>query len=481
MALDPNIILGAQTVYPQFNPMNALQQASSMQAFQTQQRNALLAQKAQEKAEQVNALLAQPGAIDEKTGIIAPKALEEAYKIDPKLGQEYTLKNQTIHRAESQDELAGLQIDQAKSEIGMAQREAADQVVTEALDVYQAAMKQPGATQASALKAGQEVYSKGLQELMKAHAISEDQLHTEFKPVEMMAKSKGFKAEKAAADKEAREEKRLQISDRREREQESRDKQRFAVEMRKAQAPELNAQGGIGAYTAQDLDYLADQYNRTGKMPSGISSRKEDSGVRQAIIARATAKGVEGGGAGEMATYQTILKADQAALNQNIKLASMIDVSEGTAQNEIKLAKQALTVGGAFGPKIFNGSYNSFRRNVGDSSKIGPVDTALETLGQEYIKVMTTSSGTGNAMSTDAATRNVKRFLDADIPVKTLLANMDMMQQSMAGRKKVIQTEQELLKNQIKTMPGSANAKPGAAPKPGSRLKYDAQGNLVPA
>jgi hypothetical protein len=464
MALDPNIILGVNQQFQQFNPMQGLQQANMLQSLRQQQIQMQTAAQSAQKAQQLNDVLSADGAIDPDTGAFSRNALVAAAKIDPMQAQQLFQSNAAAMQRQTL-------IEKGKRDMASDVMTTTGDAMATVEEVYQEELDKKGVTPEQARAKAQAIWDDRLKDPEFQQTVGESikTIPKTFDPVKWAANPKyqewllNYKKTEAQVEKA-------------DKYMTGRGGAGRATAAAAGAAPGGKAprtDGGVAGYTSQDIDYLADQYILLQKMPSGVSGRKEDAALRRAIIERAAQKGQAAGGAGAVVATQESLKANRKAFEQNVTLQSAINSAEATAQNEINIVKGALSAGGAVGPQALNRPLNQLRREF-SSDKIGPLDTAISSLAAEYIKVLTTKSGAGGGTTTDAARRETERYLNPNLPVSTILANMEIMRRSMEGRKTAIQAEQDRLRSQI----GGATITPPAASK---KMRYNpATGQLEP-
>ncbi len=468
MALtDPSIILG---INPPQQPNNLLSMYSQVQALKAQQGELAQQQKAAQTQNQLRAIFTDPENIDPDTGLPKAAAIGQVMKLDPNVGLKLFEGVAQAKNTEAESQIHHADIVSKKNDM-------ADTARSAALESYDTDLAN-GVPVEQAKKNAQTVYGDGVDTLKKSGLFSKveaDAMPSDFDPVRMRVNSEKYQAwkeqqkkDKLAADKEADAVKR---ADRSETEREHHDSVMEALANRKENIVINNAKGGGGpTLDADGIDYVAQKYRETGVMPP-LGMGKAAAGMRSAIIQRAAemAKADGKGAAGDVATAADT-KATTAGMANLGKMRASVEQAEGNASKEADLVLSLVDKGGLpGGPSALGKWVQGARTGVFNDPDASKFQTAVESLKNEYVKVLSTQGGMSGGQSSDAARREADQYINPRLSKAQIKGNIEIMRQSMKNRTNAIAEA-------YKTEHDRLNPGAGGGTK---KLHYDAQGNLV--
>ena len=234
---------------------------------------------------------------------------------------------------------------------------------------------------------------------------------------------------------------------------------------------------GADSLDPQTLDYLADQYHAGRGLPS-LGNGKSSASIKTAIIARAVAKYGQGLDAGAAATQY---KADQGALTQLTKTRGMIDSFENTVQRNLGIVDGLIAKGpGTTGIPVLNRVQQHIRGQYAGDPDVTAWETALNSVTNEYAKVM--SGGTGSGPTSDNARAKAESLLDpmSHTPDQ-IKANMAIMSREMTNRRQGLDDEIKATQDRIsvnsQAVPSNSPSTPPTLPPKGASMN-DAQRTL---
>jgi hypothetical protein len=222
------------------------------------------------------------------------------------------------------------------------------------------------------------------------------------------------------------------------------------------------------AITDEALDKVAQYVIESGSLPSGFSRDREtirkvmnrvaeiESGVRQP---RASSTSM----AGTKADYT----ANADALKNFEKNAAQISLSEGTARGAADQALERSRTVDRTGVPVLNRWLIAGRQSIAGDPDVAAFNVAVETLKQEYIKVMTTNTGGGGQMNTDSAQRRMDHLLDMAQAPQQFDAAINQMKNDMAIRMRQVDQTRGEIRGRVRSGGGqqqSPNRNGGAAP-----------------
>lgn len=195
----------------------------------------------------------------------------------------------------------------------------------------------------------------------------------------------------------------------------------------------------------QAVKYLAQEFRRTGKMPSlGMKS----GGARNQIIVEAAREAFGEGktGADDVAD-QADTKANTQALAAITKTSKLVEAFERTAIKNSDLIVQNMDKGaGKTGVPVFDQWVRAGGAATGDPD-VAKFNTAVETFKNEYAKIM--SGATGAQGSTDASRREADGLINPNMSKAQIIANIALMKQEMNNRIGSLDEMHDALKQKI--------------------------------
>lgn len=216
--------------------------------------------------------------------------------------------------------------------------------------------------------------------------------------------------------------------------------------------------GGDNVLTGDALDYAAESYRKTGKMPSlGLGSSGAAGQNRSNIIKRATELAI-GNLSGKSVSQGTLaadvsladqldVKSAGTALTNISRIASSAEAYENTALRNMEIVKSKMPKGEAtnLGPWL-DRWVQSGRSEFGDPD-VPPYVTSLVTVANEYAKVM--SGSTGAQGSTVDSRREAAELLNAAQTTDQVINVMDVMKQDMENKKSAYRDQASELRGRI--------------------------------
>lgn len=459
MALDPGIILQANSQGPDPNTLVGLYDFA-----QTIKKN----REAEASQNALKAVYADPSNIDEN-GMPTGNALRQISQVDPNLGIKLygdvaAAKDKALERDAAEGDLI-----QKKSQ------HYADTVLIPSQEAYQATLDETGNKDA-AIKAGQAAMQQGRDQVAKDgwHSAEElDKHDTTFDPVKVDSQLSQFKdwrdqrketaAEKTRAEEEARKERadadRLALEDKQLAEREAHDRATEDVANRRVNVTVSTASAAPPLDDAA-IDYAADMYREKGQLPP-LGMGKAAAGLRAQIIERAAQKaGAEGGSAAGDVAGQADVKANTAGLLNLGKMRASVAQAEGNASKEADLVLSKLDKGGLpGGPSALGKWVQGTRTGVFNDPDASAFQTAVESLKNEYVKVLSTQGGMSGGMSSDAARREADAYINPRLSKDQIKANIAVMRQSMKNRTSAIEDAYAQTRDRL-----SSGGKPAVAP-----------------
>lgn len=431
-------------------------------------------------------IFSNPDSIDPTTGLPKPEAVRTVMQVDPELGMK--LQDQTL---ETQARL--MQAHHSQTEAGAQVFDFSSKVAGIGYNAYLDAQK-AGKPEQAAIAAGQTARNEAAQ---NNGGILSDQaeagiLGTPFDPQKALALARTNKEFVTASHDEANED----IATKREANTEEHDRALEGLANRRINIT-VNNQGGSPASAApgspedQALDYAAQQYRLTGKMPP-MGQGKAGASFRMAILERAAGQAKAGGGsaASDLATASDV-HATQTGLGQLARTAANVESFEGTATKEADLALSLLDKGSAkTGVPVLNAWVQSGRKAIGGDKDVSAFDAAITSFKNEYARIMSSPGGTGGVTSDSARHEADALINDAQTP-EQVRSVIDTMKKGMNNRIKSIKEEHDALVDKLKTSgkpaPSSANPEtPGTfnvgqvyRDGKGNKARYNADGTFT--
>lgn len=218
-----------------------------------------------------------------------------------------------------------------------------------------------------------------------------------------------------------------------------------------------------GQLTPDAIDYVAQQYVRTGELPR-LGMGAQGTRQRDLIINRAQQIEAETGATGDDAvTRHATIKAASASLGVLQKQEALVQAYEGTAQRNADLVLQlAPQGGGTTGSPVLNRWIQAGRQNIAGDPNVASFNNAIGTLADEYAKVM--SGGTGSQGATDSSRTEAYRRLNASSSPAQLESVITTMRQEMGNRISSMEEERGHLEDTIRGRGVPPSGTPVTAP-----------------
>lgn len=194
----------------------------------------------------------------------------------------------------------------------------------------------------------------------------------------------------------------------------------------------MTAKSGASAnlMTPEGLDYAAEQYYRTGKMPPlGNGS----AALKAQIVSAAAQKAKDEGNSAVAAVLNAQANAaNSSALTQISKQQAMVGAFEKNAAKNADIAVIKSAAVDRTGVPAFNRWVNAGRKEVAGDPAIAEFNAANETFVNEYAKVM--SGSMGNTPVSDAAREHAHEMLSTAMTHEQYVAVINLLKQEMGNR-----------------------------------------------
>lgn len=209
---------------------------------------------------------------------------------------------------------------------------------------------------------------------------------------------------------------------------------------------------GAANMTDQALQFAADTYRTTGKLPASMGRNPAmQARVLEKVAADAQASGDT---AGAIAARTAGLKASGQALDQNTKLEAATTSYYNTLdKNLTKLAELQGKVDGS-GVPLVNKVYRAWQQNVSGSPDVAAYVTYLNSAAAEFAKIQ--SGSLGNAPVSDAARKHADEIINKNMSTGQINAVIDAMRGEGNNRLSSIREEGQALRGALGTNAPSA-------------------------
>ncbi len=214
---------------------------------------------------------------------------------------------------------------------------------------------------------------------------------------------------------------------------------------------------------AQGLEFVAQQVANGGDMPA-LGMGKQAAVMRAKIISRAAqiAKGNGLSGA-DMPGVIADRKANAATLTTLTRMNGQVLQAEGTASRNADQVLRTMDKGAAgSGVPILNAWIQHGRSGVGGSPDVAAFDVAINTLANEYAKVITSSSG-GGGVTSDSARHEAMALINRAMTPTQLRSVITQMRTDMGNRKAALTEQINATKTALRAA-GSGNQGGGNVP-----------------
>jgi hypothetical protein len=198
------------------------------------------------------------------------------------------------------------------------------------------------------------------------------------------------------------------------------------------------------------LNFAADNYRKTGKLPGGFN---RSPATTAAIMARAAEQDKQAGGEG-IAANKANLDAYSKSLDKLQTNFQQTQAFEGTALRNMDRLQQTLKDIPDLGVRFANVPARQITAKMIGTDGMARFKTDLQTVQTEAAKVLNSSTGTGNL--TDSARHELQDIIDGNAPISAIMASMGELRIDMNNRTQSYQSEITDLQNRIKNVGGTA-------------------------
>jgi hypothetical protein len=220
-----------------------------------------------------------------------------------------------------------------------------------------------------------------------------------------------------------------------------------------------------GDMSDDEINFYANKIAAGGDLPT-LGMGKDAALLRRKILAKAADIAIDNHiSAGQSNLLHADLKANTHNLSQLGAIQNQVGASERTASlnmdQVLNLAPQA--VGGSV--PVFNRWIQAGRKNITGDPVVSKFNVALNTVANEYAKVMTTNTGSGGQTS-DAARNEAQSLINNAQTLQQLQDTIHQMRIDMANRSTALHSQRQILGGNISA--GLSNLAPagGGGPQP---------------
>lgn len=386
-------------------------------------------------------IFSTPGALD-ANGMPTPQAVQRVSQINPAYGMQLAGQIAAVDQKRAATKESALKTRQTIMTAAKAPAEAAYAAKTDALA--------NGASPQQADQAAAEAYSNARQEWLDSGLAAgyENLVPATYNPASVAGVALTPKDAISLREAQARQD---QAAENAKATQAYRDAMlgnasaRLGIEERTADR--LDAEANAANQAAESvgdsaIDYAAARYNMTGIMPSfGMS--KGAAALKVKILQRAAQMAQAAGETPDQASVtQMEGKAQQTALSAIDKQQALVSNYERTADKNADLALSASSKVDRSGAPAFNKWILGGRKSLAGDPSVAQFDAANNSFVEEYAKVMSGSSGGGQA-ATDSARARAHEMLNTAMTPDQYKAVIGILKQEMRNRIDAMNEERE--------------------------------------
>lgn len=228
---------------------------------------------------------------------------------------------------------------------------------------------------------------------------------------------------------------------------------------------------GASSMSDQAIQFAADTYRTTGKMPAGFARNP----AMQAKVLDRVAQDADATGdtAASIAAREQSRKASGMALDQITKLESNTMAAADTLDRNIKSLREYAGKVDSSGVPLLNKAYRYWQQGVQGSPDVAKLVTMLNAVEGEYAKISSGNFSSGGV--TEGAKRDAKDVINKYMNNGQIDAVAEAMTQEKENRLAAIRQQKESLQGQLST----------GAPKPGAQTPQasstPAAGKVMPS
>lgn len=213
-----------------------------------------------------------------------------------------------------------------------------------------------------------------------------------------------------------------------------------------------------------ELNFYAEKVAGGADLPP-LGMGKDAAVLRRQILAKAADialnQGITGG---QSNLLHSQLRANTSSLTALGKLQTFVNSAEDTASANADQVLHLAPKGVAGGIPLFNSWVQAGRKATGNPD-ISRFNLALDTLANEYAKVMTTNTGSGGVTS-EAAANRAHDLINHSQTLDQLKGVISQMRIDMGNRKTALARQNDILSGNISNAAGRVNAPPAAPAAP---------------
>lgn len=199
-----------------------------------------------------------------------------------------------------------------------------------------------------------------------------------------------------------------------------------------------------GPQNSQALDFVADNYRRTGQMPPELS---RSPGTITAVIQRAAQMDQQQNGGG-LAANSAEFKANSDSLKKLQGSLDAVTAFENTANKNIEMLKTAAQKIPDLGTRFANTPVRMFNASLLGDANMAAFKTALAPVQTEAAKILNSANLSGQL--SDSSRHELQEIVDGNMPYKSLVASLGVLQQDFKNRHDSTQAQIEDIQRRIR-------------------------------
>jgi hypothetical protein len=159
------------------------------------------------------------------------------------------------------------------------------------------------------------------------------------------------------------------------------------------------------------------------------------------------------------------VKAGASTLAKIENTRGMVKASEGNASKEADLVLSLVDRGGGNLPAWLNKPLQDLKVKGLGSTDAAELRTALESFKNEYVKVLSTTSGVSGGVTSDSARKEAEAFINDGLTIEQIKHNISVMKKSMANRSASLDEAYDSESRRVQDGKGGPS-QPAGGPKP---------------
>lgn len=172
--------------------------------------------------------------------------------------------------------------------------------------------------------------------------------------------------------------------------------------------------------------------------------------------------------------------AEAAGLTNLTKMRDSVAQAEGNASREADLTLSLLDKGGLpGGPSAFGKWVQGARTGIFNDPDASSFQTAVESLKNEYVKVLSTQGGMSGGQSSDAARREADTYINPRLSKEQIRANIAVMRRSMQNRTEAINAAIKTAQGKVRQSAGVPTDLPDPGGHPDGTKARNKKGQVV--